>query len=56
MQIGKPRRKFLIRIIDLENWRSKNFSIYKEDGEEMELDFIFELIRKAAEERINDGK
>jgi len=28
MRVSKPKRKFLVRIIDLESGKSKNFSIY----------------------------
>lgn len=31
MNVGKPQRKFVVRIIDLDSNKSKNFSIYNAD-------------------------
>ena len=41
MKIGKPRRKFLIRVIDLEENRSKNISIY---DSQIELEKLYKLV------------
>ena len=46
MKIGKPRRKFLIRVIDLEENRSKNISIY---DSQIELERLYELVLSTLE-------
>jgi len=46
MQIGKPKRSFFVRIVDLKSNKSKNISIY---GDE-KLDRIHAAVRKGLEE------
>jgi len=49
MKIGKPKRKFLIRIIDLDTQKSVNFSVYQEEGENLALKKFSHFVRKAIE-------
>ena len=55
MLVGRLKRKFLVRVIDLEENKSKNFSIYIDDGEDVSLDRIFSLIKNSAKCLMNDG-
>lgn len=55
MHIGKPERKFVVRIIDLKSKRSKNFSIYDGDGN-ISLDKIHDEIMKYAEKSLGGKK
>jgi hypothetical protein len=43
MRVGKPERRFVVRIIDLKSNKSKNFSIY-DGNEDMTLDKIHDRI------------
>lgn len=43
MIVGKPKRKFIIRIIDVESGKSKNISIYNTD---LTIDEIYEIVEK----------
>ena len=57
MKIGKPKRKFLIRIIDLDTQKSVNFSVYQDDGENLSLRRFSTLVKKAIEsgvKRLNE--
>lgn len=47
MHIGKPERRFVVRIIDLSTNKSRNFSIY-DGNEKATLDEIHDKIMKLA--------
>ncbi len=49
MKIGKPKRKFLVRIIDLETQKSLNISLYQEDGERIPITKVYKIVRRALE-------
>ena len=55
MKIGKPKRKFLIRIIDLDTQKSVNFSVYQDDGENLSLRKFSQSVRKALERMRFEG-
>lgn len=55
MLIGKLKRKFLVRVIDLEASKSKNFSIYVDENEDVSLEEIFSFIKSSARYLMNDG-
>jgi len=53
MKIGKPKRKFLVRIIDLDTRKSKNFSVY---DAELDLERFHRLLRKSLEKMSKELK
>ncbi len=54
MKIGKPKRKFLVRIIDLDTQKSMNFSVYQDEGENLSLRSFYKFVRKAVEKSLGE--
>ena len=52
MHVGKPERRFVVRVIDLKTKRSKNFSIY--DGNTVSLNSIYSMIKQFAEKVVGE--
>lgn len=49
MKIGKPERRFIVRILDLRSGKSKNFSVYGE----ISFERIYKAIKEALERLVS---
>jgi len=52
LRVGKPERRFVVRVIDLKTRRSKNFSIY--DGNDVSLNDVYSMIKEFTEKSLGE--